>query len=290
MKNPELQRLARQWGASDIPFNQSTPTEWLDTPELVQARRQFDHTAALRSTLLVSGPNGVGKSALAGRWLRALDPRLFAAVSLTQATLTGSSVLATLVTKLGKAPGFRREANLQRLESALSELEHRSLVLVLDEAQNFSHAALEEIRLLLGLNLPDQPAFALILLGDDYLLGTLQLRNHRALFSRLAGHLRLEPWSSAQCLQYLETALRAVGLTAAHLDPPAAELLASAAAGLPRSLALLARAAWLAAATAGENRLTAVHVRTALSEVPCVPGLQRPASASTSTAGPNPLS
>lgn len=288
MKSPDLQRLARQWGASDVPFGQSTAAEWLDTPELLQARRHFDHTAALRSTLLVSGPNGVGKSAFAGRWVRALDPRLFATVSLTQATLTGSSVLATLVAKLGKAPGFRREANLQRLESALAELEHRSLVVVLDEAQNFSHAALEEVRLLLGLNLPDQPAFALVLLGDDYLLGTLQLRNHRALFSRLAGHLRFEPWSTAHCLQYLETALRAVGLTAAHLDPPAAELLASAAAGLPRSLALLARAAWLTAAMAGENRLTAAHVRTALSEVPCVPGLQRPNAGATPGSDPAP--
>lgn len=276
MKSPELQRLARQWGATDIPFNQTSAAEWLDTQEILQARRQLDITAALKSTLLLSGPNGVGKSALAGRWLRSLDPRLYATVSLTQATLSGSSLLATLVAKLGKAPSFRREGNLQRLEAALTELEHRTLVVVLDEAQNFSHAALEELRLLLGLNLPDQPAFALVLIGDDYLLGTLQLRNHRALFSRLAGHLRLAIWTQAQSIQYLESALRAVGLSPTHLEPAAAERLASASAGLPRSLALLARAAWIDAATAGVTRLSPVHVQSALDQVPCVPGLQRP--------------
>ena len=278
MKSPDLQRLARQWGATDIPFNQTSVAEWLDTPEILHARRQLEITAALKSTLLVSGPNGVGKSALAGRWLRSLDTRLYSVASLTQATLSGSSLLATLVAKLGKAPNFRREGNLQRLESALAELEHRTLVVVLDEAQNFSHAALEEVRLLLGLNLPDQPAFAFVLLGDDYLLGTLQLRNHRALFTRLAGHLRLGPWTQPQSLQYLESALRAVGLTPGHLEPAAGELLAGAASGLPRSLALLARAAWLAAAAAGDSRLTPVHVQSALNQVPCVPGLQRPMS------------
>jgi hypothetical protein len=37
--------------------------------------------------------------------------------------------------------------------------------------------------MLLGLNLPEQPAFALILVGDPYLLSTLRLRSHRALYS-----------------------------------------------------------------------------------------------------------
>jgi hypothetical protein len=37
-------------------------------------------------------------------------------------------------------------------------------------------SALEDIRMLLGLNLPEQPAFALILVGDPYLLATLRLR------------------------------------------------------------------------------------------------------------------
>jgi type II secretory pathway predicted ATPase ExeA len=64
---------------------------------------------------------------------------------------------------------------------------------VLDEAQNYSEPTLEEVRLLLGLNLPEQPTFTLILLGDEYLLASLKLRNQRALFSRLACQLSLLP-------------------------------------------------------------------------------------------------
>ncbi len=56
------------------------------------------------------------------------------------------------------------------------------------------------------------------------------------------------------------------------LEAPALELLASASAGLPRSLCLLARAAWIAAATANVQKIAAAHVQTALEQVPCVPG------------------
>jgi hypothetical protein len=42
-------------------------------------------------------------------------------------------------------------------------------MLLLDEAQNYAVSATEDLRMLLGLNLPEQPAFALILVGDAYL-------------------------------------------------------------------------------------------------------------------------
>ena len=223
-------------------------------------------------------PNGVGKSAVVGQWMRGLDPRLYLPLALTHASLSGSSLLAWLVQRLGKAPSFRREGNLQRLETTLRELERRSLVLILDDAQNYSPSALEEIRLLLGLNLPEQPLFSLLLIGDDYLLGTLRLRHQRALYSRLGGHHRVQPWPQSRCLEYLEGALRAVGLSAAVLPANAGEMLAAASGGLPRSLQLLARAAWLAAATSERQQILTEDVQSALDQVPFVPGLHTPDS------------
>lgn len=129
------------------------------------------------------------------------------------------------------------------------------------------------MRLLLGLNLPEQPAFALVLIGDEYLLASLKLRNHRARYSRLACQFSLNPWTPAQCAQYLSTGLSAGGLSAAALEAAAGELLASASAGLPRSLCLLARAAGIAAATDQAQKITPAHVQRALEQVPCVPGL-----------------
>jgi len=275
MLNADLQDLARRWGASDVPFTHEVDA-WVDAPELVLLRRHLDHAAALRTPVLLTGPNGVGKSALVGRWMRGLDNRIHLPLALTHATLSGSSVLSCLVQRLGKASGFRRETNLARIEQALGELERRSLVLVLDEAQNYSAAALEEIRLLLGLNLPERPLFSLVLIGDEYLLSALRLRHQRAMYSRLGGHFRLLPWPSARLTEYLHTALRKVGLSPTVLPPPGGEMLASASGGFPRSLQLLARAAWLAAAVAERNQIGVEHVRHAIDQMPCVPGLQSP--------------
>lgn len=267
----DLGLLARQWGATAVPFGQIS--DWLDTPGAQKVLSALNQCATLRSVLLLSGANGVGKSALAGRWMRSLDTRLFYPLCLTQATLSGTGILCALAAKLGQPASFRRERNLQLIEDALEELDRRILVVLLDEAQNYSHATLEEVRLLLGLNLPEQPAFALVLIGDEYLLASLKLRHQRALYSRLAWQIHLEPWTATQCAQYLNTALGAAGLSPAVLEPAAGELLARASAGLPRSLGLLARAAWINAAADSAQKITTAHVQAALQQVPCVPGL-----------------
>lgn len=269
----DLSLLARQWGATAVPFGLVNAEDWLESPSAQKALACLGQTAALRSVILLCGPNGVGKSALVGRWMRSLDPRLFYPVCLTQATLSGTAILAGLATKLGKPARLFRQRNLQLIEQALGELERRILVVILDEAQNYSQPSLEEVRLLLGLNLPDQPAFGLVLIGDEYLLASLKLRNQRALYSRLACQVDLAPWTPAQCAQYLNVGLSAVGLSPSVLEPAATELLSSASGGLPRSLCLLARSAWIAAATAKAQKILPVHVQTALEAVPCVPGL-----------------
>jgi type II secretory pathway predicted ATPase ExeA len=76
--------------------------------------------------------------------------------------------------------------------------------------------------------------------------------------------------------QYLQTSLRAVGLSPTVLPSPATELLTAASGGFPRTLQLLARAAWLTAALAERNEIRPEDVRSAIDQVPCVPGLQAP--------------
>ena len=90
---PQLSLLARQWGATAVPFGLVNANDWLETAGAQQALSCLSQTAALRSVLLLSGPNGVGKSALVGRWMRSLDPRWFCPVCLTQATLSGTAIL-----------------------------------------------------------------------------------------------------------------------------------------------------------------------------------------------------
>jgi type II secretory pathway predicted ATPase ExeA len=280
--NPDLSLWARQWGATAVPFGELSTEAWLDTPAAQRAWTLLQQTASFRSVMLLSGPNGVGKSALVHRWLASLDPRLFSPLLLTQTTLSGSGVLSTLTTKLGKEARGQRAFNLNQIEAALAELDPIVPLIILDDAQNLAYGSLEEVRLLLGLNLAEPPAFGLILIGDEYLLGALRLRQHRSLYSRIACSFSLSPWNSAQVGQYLQQSLTAVGISRPAVGPAALNLLTSASGGLARSLCLLARAAWIEAASAGRQNIEPEHVQAAIERVPAAAGLALPPSTSAS--------
>ena len=279
--NLELSLLARQWGATAVPFGEPSAQAWLETPQGQHALARLDQTATLRSVLLLAGTNGVGKSALVGRWLAGLDRRLFCPLLLTHASLSGCGLLSALAARLGQRAAFRREANLALIEAAVAQLGKVVPLIVLDEAQSFSYGSLEEVRLLLGLNLADPPAFGLVLIGDEYLLGTLRLRQHRSLFSRIACQVSLGPWTAPLVSQYVEQSFAAVGINRPAIEPAALNLLTSASSGLPRSLCLLARAAWLAAASAGAQTIQPPHVQAAIDQVPGAAGLLPPPNPTT---------
>jgi len=272
----ELELYARNWGATAVPFGPLSELQWVSVPAQERAITLLNQTAALRGVMLLSGGNGMGKSSLVGRWVRQLDSRLYTPINLTQATLSSSGLLASLARSLGKRASFRRERNLDELSAYLSEHERQTLLIVLDDAQNCTHSTLEELRLLLGLNLPSQPTFALVLIGDEYLLGQLQLRNHRALCSRLGAHHMLCPWTAEEIQTYLKKALEAVGINRSRVfDAAAVDLLVRATAGVPRSVCLLARAAWLEAARADAKEITAQTMQQAMEQVPGLAGLAR---------------
>jgi type II secretory pathway predicted ATPase ExeA len=275
----ELELYARNWGATAVPFGPLSELQWVSVPAQERAITLLNQTVALRGVMLLSGGNGMGKSSLVGRWVRQLESRLYTPVNLTQATLSSSGLLASLARSLGKRASFRRERNLDELSSYLSEHERQTLLIVLDDAQNCTHSTLEELRLLLGLNLPSQPTFALVLIGDEYLLGQLQLRNHRALCSRLGAHHMLCPWTAEEIQTYLKKALEAVGINRSRVfDAAAVDLLVRATAGVPRSVCLLARAAWLEAARADAKDITAQIMQQAMEQVPGLAGLARHSS------------
>lgn len=266
--DPTLSAALRHWGARAVPFSDTPGETPFISPSWEKAMRLLQQTVALRSLMLLSGDNGTGKSTLITHWLGTLEPKAYLPLVITHATLSGNGLLSVLLNKLGQKPSMFRSRNLQRLEESIKELGRLTPVLVLDEAQHYPAGALEEIRLLLGLNLTRQPVFALVLLGDLYLQETLRLQHHKALYSRIAARYDLSALEPAQIEPYLVHGLKQVGLERSCFHPAALDLLASASEGVPRMLALLARSAWIAAAQAQAQNIEPEHVQAALEQVP----------------------
>jgi hypothetical protein len=101
--------------------------------------------------------------------MRGLEPKRHLPLLITQSSLSASGVLEILLTKLGERPRFKRSASLIVLEKHLADIDPLTLVIILDDAQNYPAPALEEIRMLLGIGGHLRSAFALILAGDELL-------------------------------------------------------------------------------------------------------------------------
>ena len=278
-RQPTLDDHLREWGLRHVPFAATTDKSIPLFPVAAhrKIRQLLDTTAALRGVMALTGDPGTGKSTLIKNWMAALEPKRFLPLLLTQSSLSGTGVLETLLAKLGEPVGFKRSTNLLRLEKHLSGLEPITLVLILDDAQNYPGPALEEIRLLLGLGAGARSTLALILLGDAYLLGSLRLSVQRALFSRISASAQLPALRPEDIPAYLCWHISQAGSEAEVFAPAAADLLAQASEGNPRTLNLLARASWLAAAFEKQFTIQPQHVHTALDQVPAAKAKIHPA-------------
>lgn len=269
---PRLDDMLRAWGLRRTPFHAAATHEKNDAIFPDANRREIlalaDTTAALRGVMVLTGGPGTGKSTLAKHWIGQLEPKRHLPILITQSSLSATGVLEILLAKLGERPRFKRSTNLLVLEKHLADLDPVTLVLILDDAQNYPAPALEELRLLLGLGGGARSAFAMLLLGDEYLLGSLRLSVQRALFTRISAAVAITPLPREDIAPYLNWHVTRAGLARDIFAPAAIDLLAEASEGNPRILGLLAQGAWLHAARSNNLEVTHQHVHAALQQVP----------------------
>lgn len=267
-----LDDMLRAWGLHRTPFQAAATHEKTGGIFPGANRRDIlalaDTTAALRGVMVLTGGPGTGKSTLVKHWMSQLEPKRHQPIFITQSSLSATGVLEILLAKLGERPRFKRSTNLLVLEKHLADLDPLTLVLVLDDAQNYPGPALEELRLLLGLGGAARSAFAMLLLGDEYLLGSLRLSVQRALFTRISAAVQLAALPREEIAPYLNWHVTRAGLDRDIFAPAAIDLLAEASEGNPRILGLLAQAAWLHAARSATLEVTHEHVHAALRQVP----------------------
>lgn len=257
----------RLWGAGTIPFCAGAQPAF-EHPAFEAVSAKLGQLCAIGASGLLHGPNGVGKSYLLHHLLSAkLPDKAFKTVVLTHSSLSGSDLLRALCLSLELRPQFRRSDNVAAITEAWKALGSRWPVLMVEEAQNLSAVALEELRLLACAKLEAVP-FSLVLIGDPSLLAKLQLGVHAPLRSRLGYCLHLGALDAAQSRRYIEHALRSASIHANPFQPEALELLVQAGGGLPRTINHLAQRAMEAAASADSVEVTATHLQAAIDRLP----------------------
>lgn len=262
-------RLKTLWGASQLPFAQELK-EPFASPAFTDLSARLEQLVVVRACGLLHGPNGVGKSCSVEHFLHALPEKRFKTILISHSSLSGSDLLRVLCAELGCTPRMRRGDNLRQIRQAWKELEGRWPVLVLEEAQNFSASALEEIRLLSDDRHQGQLPFSLLLVGDTHLLPRLQMGIHAPLLARLGFSLCLQPYSPSVAQDYILARLAEVGIHANPFEEAALQLLIQAGNGLPRSINHLAQRAMESAVAQNASTVSAAHLHQALELLPWI--------------------
>ncbi|HVQ77192.1 MAG TPA: AAA family ATPase, partial [Candidatus Binatia bacterium] len=167
-----------------------------------------------KGLMALIGDVGTGKTTLCRALLRELPPGVQSALVLNP-HLSDAELVGAVLDDLGLPRGGTTKGELM---AALSQHllaaggEGRTVVVILDEAQQMSVEALEQIRILSTLETPTRKLLQIVLAGQPELEERLAGRDLRQLDQRIAIRCHLEPLSRRDTARYIEHRLRIAGL------------------------------------------------------------------------------
>ncbi|MBB5986458.1 XrtA/PEP-CTERM system-associated ATPase [Sphingobium lignivorans] len=203
--------------------------------------------------IVITGDIGAGKTTLVGHLMATIDPQRLTAVKIVSTQVDGDDMLRLAAQAFGIATDHVEKAHvLSRIEAFLHHQARagRRTLLVVDEAQNLSPTALEELRMLSNFQLGGQSLLQIFLLGQpefrERISGSEGLEQLR---QRIIATHHLDPMQPEEVGPYIEHRLKVVGWTGnPRFTSDAHSLLAQASGCVPRRLnALVSRVLLLGA-------------------------------------------
>ena len=199
----------------------------------------------------LTGEVGTGKTTLSRLLLEQLpaDTRVALLLNPRQSPV---ELLRTVCEELGIAvPAADRDSS-KALVDALNAYLLRAhadglrVVLLIDEAQDLSVDALEQVRLLTNLETDRQKLLQVVLLGQPELRDLLARQDLRQLAQRITARFHLTPLEAAETGDYLRHRYRVAGGTRFPFAPRAVRRIHAHAGGVPRLVNVIAERALLA--------------------------------------------
>ncbi len=194
--------------------------------------------------IVLTGEIGSGKTTLVQYILARLDPAIDAAV-VFNTNVTPEELLGLIMEEFD----LPRQGDKAEILSAFNRFlvdgygRGRRALLIIDEAQNLSAAALEEVRLLTNLQTPQQAILQVMLVGQPELGQTLKRPGLRQLAQRVAASYHLTGLDREETGRYVAHRLAVAGGSPEIFTPAALDLVFELSGGIPRAINLICQAA-----------------------------------------------
>ena len=219
-----------------------------------------------KGLIALIGDVGTGKTTLCRALLRELPGEVQSALVLNP-HLSDVELVGTILDDLGLE---RRGATKGELMTTLNQhllaagAEGKTVVVVLDEAQQMTDEALEQLRILSTLETATRKLLQIVLAGQPELEEKLQRRELRQLDQRIGIRCYLEPLSRKDTYRYIEHRLRVAGLPGSvPFTRAAMARIFQYSGGVPRVINLVCDRALMAGFGARAREITPAMVRTA---------------------------
>ncbi len=219
----------------------------------------------------LTGEVGTGKTTIC-RCLLEQVPEDTSIALILNPMLTPQELLATVCEELGMDT-HDIESSGKALVDALNRFllqqhsQGRRVVVVIDEAQNLSSDALEQVRLLTNLETAKHKLLQVVLLGQPELRQLLQRQNLRQLAQRITARYHLEPLGEEDTCKYVRHRMQVAGARRNPFKRSALRALFQRSGGVPRLINIIADRS-LAGAYARElDSVNAALVHAAANEV-----------------------
>jgi general secretion pathway protein A len=174
------------------------------------------------SFVVISGEIGTGKTTVLNTALRDLGSD-YVTARIVHTTLTHVELLQSLLSEFGIANyGTKKVRLLDELRRFFVEQHQagRHVVIIVDEAQHLSAAALEELRLLTCIDSQDRRLLTIVLTGQPSLDDVLDDASLAQLRQRTRLRQRLRPMGQADTSEYIRHRLRVAGGNADEIFAP----------------------------------------------------------------------
>ena len=190
--------------------------------------------------IVITGDVGTGKTTLVGHLMDRIDRNQFVSARIVTTQLDADNALRMVASAFGLAIQAKDKASLLRdIEAFLAATQEggRHALLVVDEAQNLSPAALEELRMLSNFQVSGKPLVQIFLLGQPQFRALMGRPEMEQLRQRVIASCHLEPLEEDETRAYIEHRLRHVGWRGDPSFTPAAFALIHAhSGGVPRRI------------------------------------------------------
>ena len=190
--------------------------------------------------IVVTGEIGAGKTTLVRALLQQLDPSKVVAVQLVSTMIDGDQLLKAVATAFGvPVRGTEKAELLATLEAFLTSLvaQNKRALLVVDEAQNLSARAMEELRMLSNFQFADRALLQSFLVGQPELRRLLRAPQMEQLRQRVIASYHLGPMDAEETARYIQHRLQLVGWkNDPSFSPEAMAAIYSVTGGVPRRI------------------------------------------------------